>query len=721
VFAFPSDKTIRDQWFHALGQYLSPDQKKQIDEHPRNFKLAHWHFDPNHRSFDVGTKKWSFLQQTTYKDRDNKVWKTPNFPPPNASLEQYKMDIEEKNWKRPGAPHYCSERNLPDWVDTMIRIERANRKPPPVPMPDPPEGKEPSKRSIESMELDKKNAKKAGHALKKSQSLRARVAGLEKENKRGEEERHRLEVSSEKQKRKHEKLEKSMELDKKKARKHTGIVFQKSQSLAEANAGLRARVAELEKENKRGKEERLQLEVSFEKQKSELKKLEERLRVFEKEKIELKTSVECLESQLQGHGRFLTYDDLREGGLLAKSVKEFTFFATVECNDEFLKVLNFTDDDYDGTLKDGDGLCQNYFRYSTYSIAQRETDQQEPTDTNKSSSTVHRPESTNTTTSSSGHATSTDDATATSLQKRQRQAGGRNHKLDYKTEWLVYNLYIHAGWTELQIAPLVGAGYGTIYNIIYFWANLLNDVLSAWFPRVSRSQMLRAYPEAMLRKHGHCRIGPILDATEQFTQDTSRLKVHACLFSAYKNHTTVKFLAGCDGIGVTWADVLPDGYPGAISDPVLTALTEILKRAPFGTYVQVDKGFLIDNDGIILGIITSRPMKMLKNQTQQSAEDTAGTQKVAHTRIPIEQLNGGAKGSARWLQKVIPITQISLLNLVMRTCFLMQNFHPGFVKGREYTPDEGRPSRAEVRFYGRPKRVFSMLDRIQSYGRHGQR
>lgn len=87
-------------------------------------------------------------------------------------------------------------------------------------------------------------------------------------------------------------------------------------------------------------------------------------------------------------------------------------------------------------------------------------------------------------------------------------------------------------------------------------------------------------------------------------------------------------------------------------------------------------------------------------QSQQSTADTVGTQKVAHSRITIEQLNGGAKQSAHWLDGSTPLTQLGLLSLVMRTCFLIQNFHVGFVQGRRETPSEGRPSRAEVRYYG---------------------
>jgi hypothetical protein len=159
-------------------------------------------------------------------------------------------------------------------------------------------------------------------------------------------------------------------------------------------------------------------------------------------------------------------------------------------------------------------------------------------------------------------------------------------------------------------------------------------------------------------------------------------------------------LAGCDGIGTTWSALLPDDYPGAIYDPVLTRQTHILKTIPFGMKFEVDKGFLCENDAILHGVFIERPQKMPQGQTQQAAEDTAQTQKVGNTRIPIEQLNGATKAAARWLNGEVPISQLSLLSLVIRTTFLMQNFRPGFVQGREVTPEEGRPSRAEVRYYG---------------------
>lgn len=325
--------------------------------------------------------------------------------------------------------------------------------------------------------------------------------------------------------------------------KHAARIFEDSRKQAGRIASLEQQVVQLQAEKKQAEQQHAEKEAALT---QELHMMQTCLEICEHEKSELENTLNRLQQQLHVRSRYLTFDDLHPGGLLANHVKQFTFFTTVECNEEFLRVINYTDDDYDGTLEEGDGLCERYRRYSTVSIEQRVAEQQSDKTYSTSASNDETP-------GTSGETLPSDGSRC-----------GQKRKLDYRTEWLIYNLYIHAGWTELQIEPLDDVGYTTIYNIIYFWANLLNDVLTAWFPRVTRSQLLRAYRQAILRKHAHCRIGPLLD------------EVHACLFSAYKNHPTVKFLAGCDGIGVTWADILPDSYPGAISDPVLTCLTKVL-------------------------------------------------------------------------------------------------------------------------------------------------
>jgi hypothetical protein len=53
----------------------------------------------------------------------------------------------------------------------------------------------------------------------------------------------------------------------------------------------------------------------------------------------------------------LTFHSLCSGGILEKYVKDFTYFATVELNEAFLEVINYSDGS-EGACEEGNGLCQ---------------------------------------------------------------------------------------------------------------------------------------------------------------------------------------------------------------------------------------------------------------------------------------------------------------------------------------------------------------------------
>jgi hypothetical protein len=341
-----------------------------------------------------------------------------------------------------------------------------------------------------------------------------------------------------------------------------------------------------------------------------------RLQVDEKDGIikDLKVTIDTKDEELKNlqqeleelvESGTICYDDLKPGGRLGKRVKAFTYFETYEQNDLFLEVLNWTDGSDDSNTP-GDGMCEHLRRYSNVSHDER--------------SGKTQPD-----------------------YERKPKKGGRKRLLDWKTEWFVYNVYCHCGWTQNQIAPIFGlASEKAVSDIIHSWANLLNVALKHMFHTPTRSQLLRAYPVRLIRAFGHASIMMLLDCTEVFTQDPDLISAHAAMRSDYKKHETEKFAAGSDAIGCTWGESLPKPYPGAISDPLITELTRIIDQIPFGMAVEVDKGFLIENLCAKLGVRCIRPMKKLKTQTQQSKEDTGLTQKVGNTRIVIEQVNGQA-------------------------------------------------------------------------------
>ena len=288
------------------------------------------------------------------------------------------------------------------------------------------------------------------------------------------------------------------------------------------------------------------------------------------------------------------------------------------------------------------------------------------------------------------------------VQEVTQNSGGRKRANHWKTEYLIYCCYVVCGFSQSRICALFGVSQTMVHNIVYAWANLLCLVLPRFFPTPSRNQLLKAYPKSVIQKFGHANIFMLLDATEIFAQIASLKTVNSIFYSAYKHNSTLKWLVGCDPIGVTWVKSISDGYPGSISDPVVTDVSNILEEVPFGMAVEVDKGFLIENTCAKLGITVVRPMKFLDNQKQQSAEDTALTQKIGKTRIPVEQANGGMKGRATFFDRRIRIDQVGIADLIFVSTYLMMNWKLPFIQGRNENNNEadGRPCKAQIRWYG---------------------
>jgi hypothetical protein len=117
-----------------------------------------------------------------------------------------------------------------------------------------------------------------------------------------------------------------------------------------------------------------------------------------------------------------------------------------------------------------------------------------------------------------------------------------------------------------------------ISDIIYAWANLLDEFFEVFFPTPSRSQMLIAYPESVIRKFGKSNIFMLMDATEIQAESAPMKLMNSALFSAYKHNSTLKWLTTTDEIGTSWhKGRIPPGHPGGASDGVMTVVTKIVR------------------------------------------------------------------------------------------------------------------------------------------------
>ena len=75
----------------------------------------------------------------------------------------------------------------------------------------------------------------------------------------------------------------------------------------------------------------------------------------------------------------------------------------------------------------------------------------------------------------------------------------RPRKLDWKTEWLVYNFYVRCNISMKRIATLFGIRKTLVHDVVYAWANVMCETLSKFFPAPTRSQMRRAYPKSIIK------------------------------------------------------------------------------------------------------------------------------------------------------------------------------------------------------------------------------
>jgi len=149
--------------------------------------------------------------------------------------------------------------------------------------------------------------------------------------------------------------------------------------------------------------------------------------------------------------------------------------------------------------------------------------------------------------------------------------------------------------------------------------------------------MLRQYPARVLIAFGHARIFLHLNATDVRAKAASLRAVQSSMHSDYKAGSTAKALPACCPVGVPWYTSVSDGYPGAISDPVQTKATRILKtNIPKGAAACVDKGFPVENLAAEHHLKITRPVKRQRGQQQQSEVETDLTGKIGNARIVIE-------------------------------------------------------------------------------------
>lgn len=633
-------RTVRLFDAETLASYRTKPEKRMF--------LYPWHFHPRHLKFkgDKYVFDYSPGKEQKYHDNEGKEFA---FPPPNNNVKDFIHDVLKP--KTPPRDRWAQS-DMPAWLWEMLNIDDELRID---------DDKSPRKQRAEE------EAEVSPYMKRKMQSSEARIHclsnRLKNTTKNNDAVLSSVNVRHEKQKatmeKKHEKQMAEMK------KKHDAMLLEMKQQHEK-------RMKDQEDKLKDQEDELEEAKAVIRKHVETISKLEG---IIEGLAEEDKAKATLLKQLREGIARPFKYLDLYEGGMLSSHVKNFTFFNTIRQNDKFLDALNYTDGS-EGSFPEGDGLCENL-------RAPNDVDWEELAGTKAPPSMdIDSPEY----------------KEWLRRSKAARKPTGRNWKDDY----LAYSIYLRSGATQEFVACLCGISSSRMSEILHEWTQVLDKSLQRWFPTPTRSQVLRAYPQRFFEADNHAMCYMLLDAVEIFVQQSSNPNVSSTTHSDYKKHCTVKFLAACGLIGEVPAEWVPDGRGGRASDVMMTDHTNILRFVPYGHTCKVDKGFIVNLIAAREGVIVDRPQKRQRNQKQQSAVDTAQTQKIGNTRIIVENVNGGVKTDVRYLNALIPCHQFPIISQIVRIGFLLQNFKKPLVQ--HVNPDlknlKGIPCRAAVRWGG---------------------
>eukprot|EP00984_Skeletonema_dohrnii_P017350 scaffold7876_cov70-Skeletonema_dohrnii-CCMP3373.AAC.2 len=223
---------------------------------------------------------------------------------------------------------------------------------------------------------------------------------------------------------------------KEKLRENAAMFEAKLNSAFEENHNLKATVKVLE-------DDKLQLSIKVNGLERRIKELEQKIEKLEKE------------------GKVISYDDLKPGGTLANSVKDFTFFPNYICNEAFLDVINHTSD-----RPAGKGVCENMKRYHHMTVGERVKYNDGLREALRARK--EKAAEAGTGTEAGGAGEDLDEITVEAMEVDDDLTGAAvddaamidssRRKLHWKTEYLVYCFFARCNISMTRIAALFGIG-----------------------------------------------------------------------------------------------------------------------------------------------------------------------------------------------------------------------------------------------------------------------
>lgn len=252
---------------------------------------------------------------------------------------------------------------------------------------------------------------------------------------------------------------------------------------------------------------------------------------------------------------------------------------------------------------------------------------------------------------------------------------GPSRKLNLIDEFFLTMVRLRGGLLVEDLARRFNVSTGTVSSVVTSWVTLMYTELKMLCELPSRSVTSTNQSSAI----GSFRdVQVILDCTELFVQNPSKLDARKQFFSNYKHHITYKFLVGISPqMGITYVSRM---YGGRASDKFITGDSKnLLKNLDDDKgAVMADRGFLVEGILDDMGVKLYMPAFKGSDRPQLSAHEGEVSEKISNVRIHIERAIQRIK-TYHILDGELKLSMKDIAEQVFTVCAYLVNFQPPIV------------------------------------------
>ncbi|XP_060084266.1 uncharacterized protein LOC132563540 [Ylistrum balloti] len=235
---------------------------------------------------------------------------------------------------------------------------------------------------------------------------------------------------------------------------------------------------------------------------------------------------------------------------------------------------------------------------------------------------------------------------------------------------------LKGGLLTEDLAKRFNVSTGTVSSIVTSWINLMYLDLKL-LCELPFKKIACANQSSAIGSFSDVRV--ILDCTELFVQNPSKLDARKQLFSNYKHHITYKFLVGIGPqLGITYVSKM---YGGRASDKYITSDSAdlLINLEKEKGSVMTDRGFLVEGILSDMGVKLIMPAFKGADRPQLSAEETKTSESISRVRIHIERAIQRIK-TYHIFDGELKLSMKDIAEQVFTVCAFLVNFQTPIVK-----------------------------------------